>query len=655
MRGSRILVVARELALRTRLARLLIGAGHRLELAESPEHACRFDGFKDFDLAVVASDGLGAEGSALIAELQAGAKRLLLVGQAVPPGVAADVLDPADEIAVLAWVTTAARQTVADAELPELEPILRFAGYELDLNGHSLARGSGAPIALTRGEFALMREFVQRPGRVLPRDYLLGALAGRDAETFDRSIDMLVSRLRKKIELDPKRPSLIVTVPGAGYKFAARVEHSQPVEGVASAQAPLARVPIAAPYAAPSSAHMVMRRSPTLAVLPFANLSHDPQQNYFAAGLTEELITALSRVRWFSVVTRPSTRPFQNQASNVPESAPPGGVHYLLEGSAQRGNGRIRITCQLIDAETGHHTWAQRFDGELDDVFGLQEKVAAAIVGAVEPNLERAEVERVRAKPTANLDAYDLYLRALEPFFSMTREGCAEALALARRAAALDPDFALAHAHTVACLTRRVALGWGGPGDREEGTALARKVFATNGADPLPLVCVVFALGDLAADWAAALDAANRALALNPNSALVQLAAGWANNWACNADAAVEHFIRAIELDPLSRDAASMLAGLARAHLMANRPEEALALAERAEREMPACASAHRMIIAALWRLGRQGHAVIAAERFRAACPHAAKVSAEGFLKLYRHQYIVEPMIKAWREAGLPE
>lgn len=239
---SRILVVAREVTLRARLARLLGGAGHRVELAESAAHARRIGGLEGYNLALVDAERLGAEGSTLMAELQAVPRRVLLLaaapassGPSSAPG--SDALDPADESTLLARVAEALRP----APEPDAPPLLRFAGYRLDLAGHSLTDQAGVEIPLTRGEFGLLREFAQRPGRVLSRDHLLGALASREAEAYDRSIDMLVSRLRRKVEPDPKQPSLILTVPGIGYKFTTRVvreEVTPPEKAAAVLQEP---------------------------------------------------------------------------------------------------------------------------------------------------------------------------------------------------------------------------------------------------------------------------------------------------------------------------------------------------------------------------------------------------------------------------------
>ena len=397
------------------------------------------------------------------------------------------------------------------------------------------------------------------------------------------------------------------------------------------------------------------RRRSAVAVLPFANLGGDLEQDYLAAGIAEELTTALARVRWFSVVGRASTLAYKDQAADPRRVGRELGVQYLLEGSVRQAAGCIRIVCQLVQAETGHQVWAERFEGSPENIFALQDRVAEAVAGAVEPNLERAEIERVRSKPTVSLTAYDLYLRSLPPFFAMTEEGCEEALALLRRATVLDAGFGLAKAQLVSCLTRRVERGWASPGDLEEGIRLAHEVLASNGADPLVLVCVMYSFGLLARDAVGAFDIAQRALKLNPNSALVRGAAGLACAWACDPEASAAHFRRAIELSPCDPDLAFWTAGLARAELMAGRPENAVPLAEQAIGQMPKCVAAHRLLIAALSHLGRHRDASAAVARLQNTVPSLTFFSAETFRSMYRDQGFANMLIQAWRDAGLPE
>ena len=522
----------------------------------------------------------------------------------------------------------------------------RFGGFTLELGRGALLRPDGAIVSLRPKTAEVLLCLAGKAGSVVAREDLLEAVWPGIFVTDD-SITQCVVEIRRA--LGSEGASLLRTLPKRGYLLDVLVARMDaPQQKAVSAELVAAELPASAG----TPGHP--RRS-ALAVLPFANLSGDPEQDYFADGIMEELTTALSRVRWFSVVGRTSTLAYKGQVTDARRVGCELGVRYLLEGSVRQAAGRIRIACQLVEAETGHQAWAERFEGGLDDIFALQDRVAEAVTGAVEPGLERAEIERVRTKPTANLTAYDLYLRSLPAFFTMTEEGCGEALVLLRRATALDPGFSLAKAQLVSCLTRRVEQGWAAPGDREEGVRLAHEVLGASGADPLALVCVVYACGLLARDTVGAQDVAQRALKLNPNSALVQGAAGLTSAWACDPVVSAAHFRRAIELNPCDPDVAFWTAGLARAELMAGKPEEAVPLAERAIHQMSACVPAHRLLIAALSCLGLRDEASAAVDRLRAAVPSAAHVSAETFRRMYRNQGFAETLIRAWRKAGMPE
>ena len=256
---------------------------------------------------------------------------------------------------------------------------LSFAGLVLDLDARSLTSASGADVALTPSEFALLVAFVHGAGRALSRDHLLQSVSGREAEAFDRSVDVLVGRLRRKVEADPRTPRLIVTVPGVGYRFA-----EKPAAAPAAAQATLAAQPV----------------RPSLAVLPFDNLSGDPDQDYFADGIVEELTTALSRVRWFFVIARNSSFTYKGRAVDVKQVGRELGVRYVLEGSVRKAAERVRIAAQLVETETGAHIWADRFDGVIENIFDLQDEITASVVGAIEPHLRDAELSSGEAAST---------------------------------------------------------------------------------------------------------------------------------------------------------------------------------------------------------------------------------------------------------------
>lgn len=223
---------------------------------------------------------------------------------------------------------------------------------------------------------------------------------------------------------------------------------------------------------------------PSLAVLPFQNMSGDPEQEYFADGVVEDIITALSRAGWFFVIARNSSFAYKGRSPDIRSVGRELGVRYVLEGSLRRAGGRVRITCQLIEAATGHHVWADRFEGDLADIFDLQDRITESVVGAIEPSLRRAEIARASAKPTASLDAYDLWLRAVQGYYQRTSGSLEDAVGLLQRALRLDPDFIRAKAWLGLVYATRVNDGSALPGERDAAIALGRDVVSSGTDDP---------------------------------------------------------------------------------------------------------------------------------------------------------------------------
>ncbi len=315
----------------------------------------------------------------------------------------------------------------------------------------------------------------------------------------------------------------------------------------------------------------------------------------------------------------------------------------------------MRITGQLVEAETRNHIWAHRFDDELADIFALQDRVAGAVAGAIEPSLREAEIERVRRKPTESLDAYDYYLRALPQFYALTAESADEALTLFRSAIALDPDFALAKARAAFCQAMRVVQGQDSPGDGEEGVRLAQEAIASGPDDPATLAWAAAVLAYPGWDHGSALAAAERAVTLNPNSAEAQLAVGWINVWLCRPGIAVTHLEHAFRLSPLGPDVPHALSGLAVAYLIAGKHQMALDASLKVLQQRPTWVTAHRATVTALSFLGRREEAAVAALRYREIAPASARVFAERERRLFVDAGFVRARSHALREAGLPE
>jgi adenylate cyclase len=290
---------------------------------------------------------------------------------------------------------------------------------------------------------------------------------------------------------------------------------------------------------------------PSIAVLPFKNLSGDPEQEYFVDGMVEEIITALSRIHWLFVIARNSSFTYKGQVVDVKQVGRELGVRYVLEGSVRKGGNRVRITGQLIDAETGAHLWADRFDGSLEEVFDLQDKVASSVAGVIEPALQAAETARSAGRPTADLTAYDLYLRSYAMVRSSARH-YPEALRLTEQAIARDPRYGPALARAAVCYMR-LPQSEDPAADRRMGTDFARRALEVAGDDPGVLADAAAALAYFGEDIGAMMALVDRALALNPNFARGWYVSGTLRLWAGQPDIAIEHCEAALRLSPRAR------------------------------------------------------------------------------------------------------
>ncbi|MFO1068392.1 MAG: adenylate/guanylate cyclase domain-containing protein [Geminicoccaceae bacterium] len=395
---------------------------------------------------------------------------------------------------------------------------------------------------------------------------------------------------------------------------------------------------------------------PSIAVLPFQNMSGDPEQDYFADGMVEEITTALSRLRWLFVIARNSAFTYKGRAVDVKQVGRELGVRYVLEGSVRRAGSRVRITGQLLDAAGGTHIWAERFDGALEDVFDLQDRVAESVVAAIGQRIEQAEIDRARRKPTGRQDAYDLYLRGLAAVHSWTREGNDEAIALFRRATELDPGFAAAFGMAARCYSQRKASGW--VTDRTAETAeaerLARRAVALGRDDPVALggggIALAFVVGDVEAGE----PCIERALALDPNFAWGWLFGAWTRAWEGDPAGALERAARAMRLSPTDPHMFSMRTVTAVAHFFAGRDDEALAWAGQAARERPGFLIATAVTAAAAAHAGRQAEAAAALQRLLAVEPTLRIANLTDHWPIRRPEDLAR-----WRDglrlAGLPE
>jgi adenylate cyclase len=395
---------------------------------------------------------------------------------------------------------------------------------------------------------------------------------------------------------------------------------------------------------------------PSIAVLPFANMSGDPEQEYFADGMVEEIITALSRIRWLFVIARNSTFTYKGRAVDVKQVGRELGVRYVLEGSVRKAGNRVRITAQLIDAPSGTHLWADRIDGSLEDVFELQDKVASSVAGVIEPALQAAEIERARRKRPESLDAYDLYLRALAELGRPTVEGSARALALLREAIGIDPSYPVAMAEAALCFARRRLYQWMTDEEAEtaEGTNLARAAIAAARDDAMVLAIASFALWNLNADAETAARTLDRAVELNPNLAIAWGYSGLVHAYVGDTAIAIERCARAMRLSPLDPSRWIFLFGTGIAHLSEQRLDDALVWLHRAREERREFPPLVAFLACALAHLGRLGEARAMFQPLLAEAPQTMATLRRGSV-FFKNAAVWEFILGGLRLAGLPE
>jgi adenylate cyclase len=358
---------------------------------------------------------------------------------------------------------------------------------------------------------------------------------------------------------------------------------------------------------------------PSLAVLPFQNMTGDTEQDYFVDGVVEEITTAIARLPWLFVIARNSAFTYKGKAVDVKQVARELGVRYVLEGSVRKASTRVRITGQLIDTTTGAHIWADRFDGALDDIFELQDQVASGVVGAIEPKLRSAEIERANRKPTDSLDAYDLYLRALAEFRKWTLETWGDAINLLRRALIIDPSYAPAAGLFAWCRVLQatnLTISSKLEEDVAEGVRFARRASEPGKEDPDALWMGGWTILTLGRDRPSGLTTIEHALRLNPNSALAWCFFGWAQSYHNRYAPAVEALERAMRLSPLDPLRWVFYGGLAHAHFGAGRFEEAIEWADRALHAQPRMPAILAIKAAACAHLGRVEDAGACVRRF---------------------------------------
>jgi TolB-like protein/Flp pilus assembly protein TadD len=517
--------------------------------------------------------------------------------------------------------------------------------FRLDAETDTLFRG-GEPVSLGHRAVALLRVLVEQRGIPVSKDALMeAAWAGLTVEESNLAVQ--IAALRRVFGEEPGGENWIETLPRRGYRFV----------GPASIrdQGALTAASGAADFPGPSNPALPDR--PSIAVLPFQNISADPEQEYFADGMALEIITALSRFPSLFVIARNSSFTYKGRAVDVKQVARELGVRYVLEGSVRKAGNRVRFTGQLIDATTGGNIWADRFDGALEDVFGLQDQVTARVVGAIEPRLERAEIERAGRKPTESLDAYDYFLRGMASFHLLNRDSLLEAVRLFVRATELDPNYASPYGMASWSGALRNSHGW--MVDRESEIAdavrLARRAVAVGKDDPTALWSGGLSLAYLGKEVEAGAAYIDRALVLNPNSAASWNASGWVRMYLGESASAIEHFERAMRLSPLDPLTYFASTGMAFAHAFAGRYDEAISWATKALHEQPNWATALRVAASANALSDRMVEARAAMACLREVDPALRLGNLDRVAPPFRRPEDRVRFIESLRKAGLPE
>jgi TolB-like protein len=521
--------------------------------------------------------------------------------------------------------------------------LYRFEDFVLDTDRRELRRGPQL-VAIPPQVFDLLEYLIKNRNRVVSKDDLIAAIwAGRIIS--ESALTTRINVLRNAIDDTGEDQRLIRTVPRKGVRFVGIVHESHEPE------TPVAGTGMVQPRPALS-----LPDRPSIAVLPFTNLSGDPEQDYFADGMVEEIITALSRLRWLFVIAHNSSFTYKGRPVDVRQVGRELGVRYVLEGSIRKAADRVRIIGQLIDASTGAHIWADRFDGAMEEVFDLQDQVTASVVGAIAPEMEQAEIERASRKPTENLDAYDYYLQGMAKVYQATRHANDDALRLFYKAIDLDPNFASAYGVAAWCYAWRMMNGWMVDRATEitETARLARQAVELGQKDAVALsmggFALAFVMGEVE-DGAAFID---QALILNPNLASGWLLSGWANAYLGKPEVIIERVTRAIRLSPL--DPFTFLAHniIGVGHFFAGRYDEASSWAEKGIQQQPNNAGAARITAASHALAGRLDQAHKAMARLRQIDPRL-RVSDIRRMFPFRRPEDLARYEEGLRKAGLPE
>jgi TolB-like protein len=511
-----------------------------------------------------------------------------------------------------------------------------FEDCALDTDRHELLRAADL-VAIEPQVFDLLVYLIQHRDRVVSKDDLLASVwQGRaisESALFNR-----INAARSAVGDTGARQRLIKTLPRRGLRFVGAVrEEDNNLDDDRQHKSSLG-----------------IADKPSIAVLPFLNLSGDPEQDYFIDGVVEDIITALSRNRAFFVIARNSSFTYKGKPVDTKQVARELGVRYVLEGSVRKSGDRVRVTGQFIEAESGRHLWADRYDGDLVDIFALQDQLVTSVVGAIAPQLEKAEIDRAKLDMTGDVAAYDLYLRGLASWNRWSKEENAKALQLFNAAIAKDRDFSTPYGLAASCHHFAKANGWASTFDEGEISRLVERAADIGTDDAVALCWAGHVHAYFFRDLERALLLIDRALELDVNLAVAWQRSGWVRGYAGEPDAAIESLNKAIRLNPLDTRVFLTQSAMAFAHFVAGRDDEAARWAAMALRVKPNWLPALRMMIASNAMRGQVDEAKRTLNAYLAIDPNVTIGKLCGYYP-FRREADRQRLIAGMRKAGVSE
>ena len=505
-----------------------------------------------------------------------------------------------------------------------------FGDYVLDVDRRELRRGPHS-VAVAPQVFDVLVYLLENRDRVVSKDDLIASVWGGRIVS-ESTLSSRINAARTAVGDSGEQQRLIKTLARKGFRFVGVVREDRsslaagPEAGVRTAEPQQAAgssdTPLAAGEVVSERPGSDRAGPPSIVVLPFTNLSGDPEQDYFADGMAEEIVTALSRIRWLSVIACNSAFTYKGQTVEVTQVGRELGARCVLEGSVRKGGGRMRITAQLVEAKTGTRLWADRFDGPLENVFDLQDQVALSVAGVIEPTLEAAEIRRSGRSWANDTTTYDLYLRALSDHLSFQKDRVFRALDLLEKAIEREPGFGPALSVAAWCHVQIDTYGWARDHEqnRRDGLALAHRALQVADDDATVIGRAAFVVGRFGDDIEGAIALIDRSLQLNPGFAGGWHISGWLRLFAGYPELAIDHFSTSIKLSPRGQRMET-LTGIGMGHLLSRRFDEAVAVLRVSLEQFPHFAQTYRYLAAAYAHLGRIDEARDIVKRLRTITP----------------------------------